>query len=639
MFTLVISLALAAQSSPSEYCPDTSGVHADRNTVWVVDTDIVAALDGIAAEPGVLTIGDYRALLDRVLQQNGRSGRPRLQMRTTYANCAPGDNRCITAVADDDFQFPFEDGCCTAGDFGCSKAGAAAAATCKLGTCSIRICSDRFEVGDGSFFSGDLESILAHELGHNLGLDHVDIGSSSIPCLNTTDCQVGETCTSGSCMFGANAPCRGFSEPGCSNATEACSGQLMCQRGGCGGPGLADGDMRGLRAAYPDGTNRRVYQSNEAAALGQVMVSNYLGVSSRYQPRIDCAESTVTYTQCFAATSNLSSVGVRRLSSFGAQNTFAINSSLTNTIALGSRILFAPDVASTPTGYGAWVTYVTSSDGGELHVARVDASAGTVLSDVAIDEVSIRNPGLIDTFRTERLTPLVAARVFVNSDFPDCAFVAVSHRQSLPPDPENFSTLHSLSIFRVCGSSSLLVTQVSPGSLQLGNGAFTIGEFDVDCAVQSGADTCMISSHRLSPDSVDSIWSRRFSISSTPNIAFLGNWESGSYRANGVFGVSAVGSGPMTFISAGRSVYGSSLAEGNSRNLRYDSLFTVGNAAASSTPISDRQTCSSATDGTDVLPAMTMNGGYSTSWCPTCGGGRLIGLNFGYRSDNDTFCY
>lgn len=72
-------------------------------------------------------------------------------------------------------------------------------------------------------------------------------------------------------------------------------------------------------------------------------------------------------------------------------------------------------------------------------------------------------------------------------------------------------------------------------------------------------------------------------------------------------------------MSGSRAVFGSSSSAGNTRNLRCDSTVVTGDAASSSTPRSDAETCDVLYDGSYALPAMSMFGGYSASWCPTVG--------------------
>ncbi len=350
-----------------------------------------------------------------------------------------------------------------------------------------------------------------------------------------------------------------------------------------------------------------------------------------------------------------------RLSSFSTNNTFGIISTIATGIGSGGRIVYSPDVASSPGGYIGWVAYVKgTSSGTNLHVARVDVSSGAV-ADIAIDEVIQPRIGPTNQLSPEPtmvvdLVPLVAPRIFVNSDDGNCSYVVAQHRRVAefgingPIDLERFTPLPATSMFRVCGTSSLTAVQLTstdffpPGYSNFDHDSLLVGEFDVDCAAQSGANTCVISGHRQTTQAQHQfLWSRQFTItfpsSNAPEISFQTNWVAGSWRANGLMGMSAVGSPQNLFLSAGRGVYSSSVSNGNTRNLQYPAFAVSGSTSGATTPVSDRQTCSTLDDGGFIHPAMSMHGGYSVSWCPTCNGGRLVGLNFGYRSDNDDYCY
>lgn len=636
MLALIVASFLSAEAADSFCVGGTNPVNAA--SVWIVDDTINTDLSVGRS----LDDGDVRAMADRVIQSISRRARARVRFRVTTGNCSPGSNRCIAAVSNS----------YDSGDLCNSTGNALASATCSLGSCSMRLCKDNIPAS--SWVDGTLEYALTHEFGHMLDLEHPNNDSQVDTCITDSECNAGEDCfiytvypiPLGFCVNGnGDVPCRVYdtARTGCST-TNGCGAESMCSRTDCGSSFYTDGDVRGVRATYSGATTRTIYLGDEILPLEAAPGLTVNNRNTVYPPRIDCAKGTASIVnQCaMAFTPTDAQIGIVILDDHNGSGDFDRDIFLTTfDLPSGDRLLGPADIAVNLTGSTAWMTWSDSDNGGQLNVGRFNLSNGTRIT-TTLDEHKNQDGVLIDTI------PVLPPRISFISDSPNCAVVIALNRID-GSDAESYLPQPGRSFHQVCEVSGLLTVV----SFDIENLPSDLAhDFDFDCnSVPTATDTCVIVGHRreigTAAGHTDFPWSRDFSFIFAGGLLqpqFGSAWAEGTFRTNSIIGVSTVFNTGLTpndrlLVSAGRAITSGTDAA-NTRIIERGSRKLSTSPIADDINKSDAQTCATSTDGPYTLPALTMHGGYSWSFCPTCSGapGRLISAHMG-RSGSDTFCF
>lgn len=594
MLLLTAMLLVPQQTLADSWCP--RSLWPGDYVVWTVDPDIAPLLQG--GRP--LGTDDIRGVVDRVVQNYARASRGRMQARVVVGDCVTGTNGCIAPVFDSDE--PKDD---------CSATGTrvlAAAGCTVIGNCHAAVCVD----ATFDWSAGDFEKTLAHEFGHIYGMSHTNASPFS-----------------GTCDTGA-------STANCSGTSDGCDGETMCSRLDCASSSFfSQGDLLGLRDRFDQSAyTRRVYIGAEIPPIeaepSKVASTKY----SFFEPRIDCAKNPITSlndNQCaMVTTSVLGSQGTRvsviKLNGYSTTtNTFAtISTVATIDFPSPGGLVYAPDIAVDYTGSNAAISAVIPTAQGRVHSLMVNLNTGSV---------------------TDLTTSLVAAapvRVAYHPDR-DSFFLVALQKTKISGTGGSFG-VPTWGMAEAIGTTQ---QTVSMGSLDTTDGAVA-AEFDVDCIAAIGSDTCTLVAVRLEDtnnalNETDRAWSRTFTISGgvgTPSVSPSASWIKGAERINSVQGLATRDSARRLWVSSGRGVYSNTTT--NTRIHEFSALSVAnGGLVATDVNTSDADTCASGSDNGFSLGGATMHGGYSWSFCPSCGSssGRLISLHLGHRSDGDDFCF
>lgn len=631
----LLPLVQQLNEEANSYC-FVNAPHAPDEAVWVVD-DSIDNMWTTAGRP--INNTDILASVDRALQNIQRRSRSHVRHRVTSGTCEQGTNRCIAGVLN------AQNAHCEGGAVGTTGKWWPFQST-------IRVCVENL----GLWTSGAFENMIEHEFGHAFGLEHVDSRQLDI-CTSSAQCEPAESCALfpalpyGVCRIGDAIPCRAHdfaATANCIGSTNGCSGELMCSTQGCAAVNMSRGDIQGMKSTHPGASTRPLFIGADTLPTTGTPAFAVMGQPSVFAARVDCAKaaSGVT-TQCAVVrTPSDATIAVHRLNGFTTAGVFTTTTqNHTITLPPGRTVVGSPDVALNSTGTVAWTAWMDSNNGGELRVQRATLSGPLTVAVVAIDE--FRTP----QGNTRDLQLIGSPRVAFNSDRPNCVQVFSQARNLSTQDPEFFDLFGQRSYHEVCGTTGSQLT-VTPFDLdentdEVGD---MVSDYDWDCNQSPGVDTCVIVAHRNTSDAatagdIDKPWSRRVSfttIGGNTEPRFVSVWQQASYYTNSILGVSVVLSTNLTpserlLVAGGRRVT-SSTATSNTRLIERSLYGFSGGALADAVTVSDAQTCTAQSVDGAMLPDMSMWGGYSWSFCPSCGSlpGRMISTHFGA---SDAYCF
>lgn len=398
----------------------------------------------------------------------------------------------------------------------------------------------------------------------------------------------------------------------------------MCSQLGCNaGSYLRDGDQRGLRQSYPS-EDRLVYLGT-STSLAASSVGFMTGARAFFPPRIDCAKAASSpANQCAMVTterlSNSTYVAkVWRLNGYTSGASFTTKTVVaTLAFSQANPPTGSPDIALNVDGTMAFVAFATSANDARAFLTRIDMASGATLATINLGYGVAHPP-----------------RVTFHSD--SGAAVVVAERVN-PVGNDGY------------GTTTFAVTRISPSNAAATSALFTsanIGpasEYDVDCERDTSAtDSCVVVAQIAETSAALELpWSRKFTLTGGV-VQADANWAVGSYRVNAVLGVAALagknGAPRRLIVSAGRGVY--SGTDGTNTRLIERSGFDLNaGPVGDATAVSDvGVTCAAASHRGIAIPSAATNGGYSISFCQSCGSGRLVSVHLGPGVTGDNFCH
>jgi hypothetical protein len=486
--------------------------------------------------------------------------------------------------------------------------------------------------GNSELQNGDFDLVATHEPTHAFGADHPDNESANCVTANNN----------------VNTSCTGW--------TDGCAGEMMCSDANCArGPFPQTGDQRSIRNAWNDvGTNvdyvwqRSVFTGsmpNPSSPARPTMSALGRHVSGR-EPRIDCVRGTTAdHAQCVAVETVMTDSShalIQPVRMTGFNTTTGAFSGIFSLNTLGFFAAMPPDIAIDANGDNAFIAFAETTNNNRVLVFRVDLNTGTVN----------QNTVVVDGNGNE-LDAILPPRIVFSHQFNDpIVFVYRSTRDTLTFE-RNPPTMAAIRVhFPSTGSPTFtqqdfgVLTTTTPGQ------GFSVtplaSDFDVDCSddfvgglLPHHQDQCTFAGllrRNSDGNRIDQNYSYVFSIwgssiftdsdfSLNPKI-LVQNSVDAVARPN------TTSSSPVRVVVSSGSYI---TVNTNTQNTIVHSY--SGNEAAdgvsgstfvaSNLHQSDAEQCSSTSSGGFTIPAATLHGGYSLSFCGACGGG-LVSINWGF---------
>jgi len=664
----LLSPSLHAQSGqPDSYCPFPSWT-GDRK-LWRLSSDVTDTFNKWRADGTSISYLDTAITFDRALQNLTRWSRQRTRQRILVVpdnpdGCSTLDlnpDACIGSNQNDETPLCRDNPTALAWG-GCDLFGV---------NCTVMLCEDNL-AGGVDFGFGDFMTILMHEFGHALGLDHTDRFAPQRACATNppVQCGLGEgwTCVENQCACTLDADCgeNGVCEfsqcnyPNCAES-DGCGGELMCSvKAFIRGPTISGGDSRGLRITShgsSDYFNRRVFVERRPLG-GQPLGFDLLEAPRRFStfnPRIDCTFAP-TFAQCVAIFTQMEdgehATRVVRLADWNGTN-FAINESRHRFTA---NHLFPPDIAADDGGDFAWIVYVSGSSNNTL-IRRVNLRTGEAVV-ASLGYPSALPPRIVYSPVLDMALVLGAeltgssVRWRLDSaaiGFPSNSLLPSFTGPNRPSGPINSNPDEVLTFL-----SSLRILKLDLGTMgdSVGEGGtyFPSADFDFDCldSASTARTRCTVVAvlHDDGGGFVGleqqsrkwrHVWSRQFYFEGGNTANLTSGWlaSENDLAAQSVQGVARTAG--KLLVSIG--IQGDTQAA-NTRHLEFDGP-DVSQKAFSSRHVADAESCEAPVDtGGFTMAGSTPWGGTSIDYCWSCGnGGRIISLNLGRRSDNDLVCF
>lgn len=603
------SLRAAAQD-PDSFCMDiVNPLNLGNPAPWIIDQHVNTRVN-FGLSNVSLTDADIENSVDRSLQHIVRASRGSLKARVLYGGveCSlqDGDLRpCIEAYNNDEDP----DQCKAGGFLGLT--------VCNAFGCNIKICQDNG--WDGAWEDGRWQKVITHELGHTMDLDHVDAGGAGC----------------------AGARCSG----------STCAGELMCTSVGClGSSFLTYGDARGIRASAPANPiygplnypaySRRLYWGSDAVSDGLQVPVRAAALSSTantfYNPRISCSLSTSPTNQCAAVyAESLSQIRIARLSSPSAGGGWDTEVVVRT---LGATASLAPDIAINPSGTVAYVVHANAAQNIVVTRVPLDGSATSVVT--------------LGTGFRPVLPPRIdfvdgAARVLILDD-------RGAGLRTLPPTFRLFAVSDGAGAPPTLGVTQVFIVPASGSAVDIDStvsGAWTdthtiVGDYDFACRQLLDIGRCTIVALFTHDDPggvrVTRPRSIRLTVDGTSTTASTvdADWAAElDDAANAILGASVDSLGRLAVAWSKPITSGTQTA--NTKVVRFATESVAGTVLSESEHRGDAQTCSTMSANGESFGAASMHGGYSISYCRSCGGtdGTLESAQWGNRSDGNTQCY
>lgn len=642
------SSALAVgDGNPNSWCPIGWWFWSKDTVPWRLSDDVEGDIATPGANDSPISLLDVRRDLDAALQQTSRLARHKVRSRITWAdgvNCDQWSNiPCISSAGT-------EDSICNGTQIGAEGAigGYANCDQFGSGRCWIVLCVNSIPIRSSTMAMGSVRGLFTHEIGHTLGLQHVnvDVGPNQ-QCGNDTEALT----------------------PDC-GTTDGCDGELMCTQGGPSSCSLnstvRQGDTVGMRTHFGGSSQyltRKEYRVawTNADAVGPSAVSQYSGYVGAFPQRLACASASAGVNHDCAAVRVITSSGNTsiRVMRLNAGATIGSAWSFATAASFDFPVFQAPDIAITPDGEYAFVALSRASGGGDVWVVRVDLDTG------ATQSVAVRTQGVTGDALQPDLPPRIT---WVKAWSRPVLWVAARSDGGLNAFPIDnpLATMTPGDNLRFGDTYPETPGSTDPGSL-LGDSTTGLleqtglrAEFDVDCGRYTYVggqypwltyyhDTCVVVAPRLS--SLQSqgydgqLQSRAIQFRYYPNPLFgapnaktipAASWSTGATaNLNGVLGVAL--SNTRILVAASTLVYTASQTTNTA--LLMHSGDSVSSLLDSELVKSDAETCGSATYWGYAVGGMTMHGGYPLAYCASCSWQGFEGSTFGARSSSDDFCW
>jgi hypothetical protein len=597
----VLALVVAQpDGNSSSYCNDLFYNTTDT-LLWHVDHDSLPVLNDLVTKADFFSATDFVVAVDQVIQNTARHSRGRFRHRVfnngKYDVCDPDDlfssDACIATVTDSESNICYDDP--SDPD---DLVGVAAWAGCSGPTdglnCRIGICSTNRSI---NWNRGDFHKILAHEFLHNLGVGHVTRQEKDV--------------------YGQPR-----SVPNCPTS-DGCERELMCESINASESSIVrQGDGSAVRSSINGSLLRPMRKMAFGSRIPTASTTTTTAVNANreamFAPRIDCSRANPA--KCLGITTtqladNNESTAVFALTGSGAASgwsTSTVVATSTNSVQLAS------DVA-------------ISADGTKAFFTRVSETNATVT---------------INAFSLTAVTPVVSAGLGYRAAFPvrvawnaDLSGALVLGAEALLDEGPKWR-LHKAVLN---ANNTLTVTPLDFGTLddaaeRIERGI--VGDFDFACQARVAGPCVLVATLASTADvsnNPGNYWSRRFTVATNNFVTVQQAWSRSfeDRRSHGIIGVTVAPDG-RTFVVAGRQQMD---IASNTQMVEMPTPDISGVPTRIFSEKSDHNVCEAASSDGIAFGRSTPHGGYSVSWCATCGGGRLESLHFENEGSGDDFCY
>lgn len=619
-------------------CLGNGQIRGGDTHVWRVNQGMA----DLVFSPGLVSTAEVIHRFDSLMQYSVRQNRHHVRNRvfnSSAQNCLAGpgvSQSCLTASVPGPFP-----------DYNCYPLGGPAVsayANCDAlsGACWIVLCPDvtgvlNDETADFHDHEGGVfDQALVHGLAQTWGLNHVDQGYGS--------------------PMSCGPPISGTCDPG-SVSNNGCSGEQMCS-GACGAPHAhyGFGDSLGLRKQYqfsggtPPGSAAYGYRKILKSTFGGSIAAPTSPVlsdmhrASAHKPRIDCAREGSAENDCAmvrtirGAAAGNNRVEVRRLFGWTATSW---------SVGGGPKIaqrgsIYEPDVAVTPDGRHAWVTFADRDLDDALRIVFVDLDPASPtyqqFADFPLAEVGAP------------ILPTLPPRIVYLDAIEEPAIIALTTQ-----GPKIYSIRNSAG-YGIGSPTQLVQAHNGPNGWDTINQQFfTSAEIDVACgatriylvgnAFIKTNECVVVAVHNRTDLSNGEVTYRRFvvnTLASSPLATWEHSWLDSGWTTTATSNNSAVIG--VSYDPSWR-IHVSSAYRVSSATAQWNSQFMVIDPSTQTTTTdflykSDTSACAAHLAEGSQIPPLTPFGGESISYCASCGSGAIEGLAFGDADDGPAnYCY